>query len=116
MVSFILTLCLQAQKDTLSVIAGTVENRYASKASDLQIRIYPVPVRENFFTIRTEQEVSFIKITNIIGQDIYRAQYNNPQTLNKIVLDNPRRGMYLVTILFSDGSKAVKKIMIEESE
>ena len=113
---FIFTLSLQAQKDTLNVIAGSVENRYASKASDLNISIYPVPVRENFFTIRTELEVSFIKITNIIGQDIYRAQYNNPQTLNKIILDNPRRGMYLVTILFSDGTRAVKKIMIEESE
>ena len=113
---FIFTLSLQAQKDTVNVIAGSVENRYASNASNLNISIYPVPVRENFFTIRTEQEVSFIKITNIIGQDIYRAQYNNPQTLNKIILDNPRRGMYLVTILFSDGTKAVKKIMIEESE
>ena len=111
----IFTLNLQAQKDTLNIAAGSPERSISSK-SDININIYPVPVRENYFTIRTDQEVSFVKITNIIGQDIYRAQYNNPQTLNKIILDNPRRGMYLVTIIFSDGMRVVKKIMIEESE
>jgi hypothetical protein len=60
--------------------------------------------------------MSFVKITNIIGQDIFRAQYNNPLALIKIVLDNPQRGMYLVTIIFDDNTRAVKKIMIEQSE
>jgi hypothetical protein len=34
----------------------------------------------------------------------------------KILLDNPKRGMYLVTIVFNDGKRVVKKIMVEESE
>jgi hypothetical protein len=106
---------LLAQKDSLN-IAAVSPQRSSSSKSDRNISIYPVPVRENYFTIQTDQEVSFVKITNIIGQDIYRAQYNNPQTYNKIILDNPRRGMYLVTILFSDGTRVVKKIMIEVSE
>ena len=82
----------------------------------LIVSIYPVPVRENSFTIKTDRDVSFVRITNIIGQDIFRVQYNNPQQLTKINLDNPKRGMYLVTILFSDGTRVVKKIMVEESE
>jgi hypothetical protein len=32
------------------------------------------------------------------------------------MLDNPNRGMYLVTINFSDGTRVVKKVMVEESE
>lgn len=112
----ILSLTLQAQKDSTNIVPGHIEKSISAKAPDVNVNIYPVPVRENYFNIRTDREVSFVKITNIIGQDIYRAQYNNPQTLNKIVLDNPRRGMYLVTILFSDGVRVVKKIMIEESE
>jgi hypothetical protein len=114
--SVILSISLQAQKDTTAIASSRVKQGLSSKAPDVSISIYPVPVRENYFNIKTDREVSFVKITNIIGQDIYRAQYNNPQTLNKIILDNPGRGMYLVTIVFSDGVRVVKKIMIEETE
>jgi hypothetical protein len=111
----IFTLTLQAQKDTTAI--GTIQQKDMSRYSaNVNVTIYPVPVRENRFTIKTDRDVSFIKITNIIGQDIFRNQYNNPQQLNKISLDNPKRGMYLVTIIFSDGTRVVKKIMVEETE
>jgi len=71
-------------------------------------------VTDNSFTIKTDRDISAVKITNIIGQDIYRIQYNNPQQLTRIILENPRRGMYLVTILFRDGNRVIKKIMVEE--
>jgi len=111
----IFTLTLQAQKDTTAI--GTIpQNDISRYSSNVNVTIYPVPVRENRFTIKTDRDVSFIKITNIIGQDIFRNKYNTPQQLNKISLDNPKRGMYLVTIIFSDGTRVVKKIMVEESE
>jgi len=112
----ITTLNLQAQKDTTS-IAGNVPNKNNySEAANINISIYPVPVRENTFTIKTDRDIMLVRVTNIIGQDIYRIQYNNPLQLVKIPLENPKRGMYLVTIIFSDGIRVVKKIMVEESE
>jgi hypothetical protein len=112
----IITLTLQAQKDT-TLIAGTSNQRYNSgEAASFSLNIFPVPVRDNTFTIKTDKDISFIKVTNIIGQDIFRIKYNNPQQLIKVSLDNPKRGMYLVTILFSDGLRVVKKIMVEQSE
>ena len=111
----IFTINLQAQKDTTNI--GAIPRKaVSSDAANINITIYPVPVRENQFTVKTDRDVSFIRVTNIIGQDIFRIQYNNPQQLNKIILDNPNRGMYLVTIIFSDGKRVVKKIMVEESE
>jgi hypothetical protein len=80
------------------------------------VNIFPVPVTENNFTVRTDRDISFIRITNIIGQDIFRSKYSNSEQQIRIYLDNPKRGMYLVTINFSDGSRVVKKILIEESE
>jgi len=109
------TLNLKAQKDTVNVIGISPAKEYSREVS-VNISIYPVPVRENNFTIKTDRDISFVKITNIIGQDIFRSQYSNPQQLIKVFLENPKRGMYLVTIVFSDGSKAVKKIMVEEGE
>jgi len=110
------SITIQAQKDTVKVVASLPQNDYSRNTANINVTIYPVPVRDNSFTIKTDRDVSSVKITNIIGQDIFRVQYNNPQQLNKIFLDNPKRGMYLVTILFSDGTRMVKKIMVEKSE
>jgi hypothetical protein len=112
---FIFTITVQAQKDS-SRADVIPQKAIVMDAANVSVTIYPVPVRENHLTIKTNRDVSYIRITNIIGQDIFRIQYNNPQQLNKISLDNPIRGMYLVTIIFKDGTRVVKKIMIEETE
>jgi len=112
----IFTLNLQGQKDSINIARALAQKDYSREANNISVSIYPVPVRDNSFTIKTEKDISFIKITNIIGQDVFRLQYNDPQQLIKVFLDNPKRGMYLVTIIFSDGIRVVKKIMVEQSE
>jgi len=112
----LVSVTLNAQKDTVNFAFNQEQKSYSSDALNATISIYPVPVRENYFTIRCDKDISSVKITNIIGQDIYRSQYNDPQTITKIILDNPKRGMYLVAITFGDGSRVVKKIMIEQAE
>jgi hypothetical protein len=112
----IFTLTLHGQKDTIKVIGALAQRDFSREANNINVSIYPVPVRDNSFTIRTDKDISFVKITNIIGQDVFRLQYNDPQQLIKIYLESPKRGMYLVTIIFSDGIRVVKKIMVEQSE
>jgi hypothetical protein len=112
----IFTLTLHGQKDTINVIGALAQKDFSREANNTSISIYPIPVRDNSFTIKTDRDVSFVKITNIIGQDVFRLHYNDPQQLIKITLENPKRGMYLVTIIFSDGIRVVKKIMVEQSE
>jgi hypothetical protein len=112
----IFTLTLHGQKDSINVIGALAQQDISRDPDSFNVSIYPVPIRHNSFTIKTDRGISFVKITNIIGQDIFRLKYNDPQQLIKIILDNPIRGMYLVTIIFSDGTRVVKKIMVEESE
>ena len=112
----IFSLSLQAQKDTVSVASNQIRKDALADASGTSISIFPVPVRENYFTIKSEKGISGIKVTNIIGQDILKIKYNNPENVSKIILDNPKRGMYLVTIMLEDGARVVKKIMIEQAE
>jgi len=111
----IINLSLQAQKDSLTV-AGVYPLNDISRDVKINVNIYPVPVKDNSFTIKSDRDISFIKVTNIIGQDIFRVKYNNPQQLIKVFLDNPKRGMYLVTLIFNDGTRVVKKILVEVSE
>jgi hypothetical protein len=112
----IFNLTLQGQKDSVNISRTLAQKNIQNEALPLNISIYPVPVKDNSFTIKTDKDISFVKITNIIGQDVFRFQYSDPQQLIKIFLDNPKRGMYLVTIIFSDGLRVVKKIMVEQSE
>jgi len=112
----IFTLVLSGQKDSINAIGAIAQKEYSREANNVSVSIYPVPVRNNSFTIKTDRDISFVKITNIIGQDVLRLQYNEPQQFIKVFLENPKRGMYLVTIIFSDGFKVVKKIMVEQSE
>ena len=112
----IFTLVLSGQKDSINAIGAMAQKEYSREANNVSVSIYPVPVRNNSFTIKTDRDISFVKITNIIGQDVLRLQYNEPQQFIKVFLENPKRGMYLVTIIFSDGFKVVKKIMVEQSE
>ena len=112
----ICTLALHGQKDTINVTGALAQKDFSGEANNVNVSIYPVPVRDNSFTIKTDRDVSFVKITNVIGQDVLRLKYNDPQQLIKIILENPKRGMYLVTIIFSDGIRVVKKIMVEQSD
>jgi Tol biopolymer transport system component len=92
------------------------QKTFTGETVSSNINIYPIPVRENSFTIKTDREMMMVKVTNMIGQDIFRAQYKNPVAVTKVMLKQPTRGMYLVTITFVDGTRIVRKIMIENPE
>jgi len=111
----IITLCLYSQKDTVNISQNQAYRSYNRENINVNVTIYPVPVKENNFTLKTDKDIAFVKITNIIGQDIFKNRYSNQQSV-RILLDNPKRGMYIVTILFADGTRVVKKIMVEESD
>lgn len=112
----VFTLTLHGQKDSINIAGALAQKDFSREASPINVSIYPVPVRDNTFTIKTDKNISFVKITNVIGQDIIRIKYSDPQQLIRIFLENPKRGMYLVTIIFSDGIRVVKKIMVEQTD
>jgi hypothetical protein len=112
----VFTITLQGQKDSINMAGALAQKDFSREATSISVSIYPVPVRDNSFTIKTDKNISFVKITNVIGQDIFRIKYSDPQQLIRIFLESPKRGMYLVTIIFSDGIRVVKKIMVEQTD
>ena len=109
-------LTLHSQKDSTNIVRNFLQKAFTRESPVTNITIYPVPVRENSFSIKADREISAVKVTNMIGQDIFRATYTNPVTATKVILKNPVRGMYLVTIGFADGTRIVRKVMIENPE
>ncbi|MCU0363664.1 MAG: hypothetical protein MUE32_09920, partial [Bacteroidales bacterium] len=79
---------LYGQRDTASFAGATGQRDAYRDPSTIKINIYPVPVRDNKFTVKTDRYISFVKVTNIIGQDIYKKQYNDPLQIVDVLLEN----------------------------
>ena len=87
-------------------------SNYSGENTNVNITIFPVPVKNGAFTINSDKEITHIKITNIIGQDIFTNRFNEQKSI-KITLNNAKRGMYIITISFSDNTRIVRRIMVE---
>lgn len=103
---------LFAQRDS-SAIAMNRGNNLISADISILVKIYPVPVKEGRFTIESDMEIAAVKITNIIGQEIYKSVLSNPEKEVKINIGNAVRGMYVIMITLSDNTRIVKKISSE---
>jgi hypothetical protein len=111
-VLFFYALVSYGQRDSVSISRQTGKG-YLFNETEVNLSIYPVPVKDNSFTVTSDREISSIKITNIIGQDIFMEKYNTPILTIKIVLENAKRGMYLVVINFTDNTRVVRRILVE---
>ena len=88
-------------------------SNYSSENTNVNVTIFPVPVKNSAFTINSDKEITHIKITNIIGQDIFTNRFSEQKTI-KITLNNAKRGMYIITISFLDNTRVVRRIMVED--
>ncbi|MFO7574490.1 MAG: T9SS type A sorting domain-containing protein [Bacteroidales bacterium] len=105
---------LKAQKNPVTVASGAaIRETLISESDQSGLKIFPVPVKDNSFSVTSEKEISLIRITNIIGQETYRSRFPSPVLTTRVFLDNPQRGFYLVTVVFTDNTRVVRKIMIE---
>lgn len=84
-----------------------------SLEEDTNTKIFPVPVTNNRFTITSDKAFTFVRLTNIIGQETTREKYNYPRNRAEISFSNVQKGIYLVTIEFEDKTRTVKKILID---
>ena len=95
--------------------SATISNNNLRESVNVNVTIFPVPVRNNNFTINSDKDISYIKVTNIIGQDIFKSRFSEQKSI-QVSLNNAKRGIYIITILFSDNTRIVRKIMVEEQD
>ena len=90
--------------DTCGNTSGINENNISSKIS-----IYPNPTT-GIFTITSTEKISSIKITNVIGEEIFTSAINH-QT-STIDLSSQSKGIYFIK-LFSEKGIETKKIILQ---
>lgn len=80
---------------------------------DPVIKIYPVPVLSNNFTISSDTPFIYVRMTNIIGQEITRLRLKYPVSRKEIDFKSTEKGIYLITIELEDHRKIVRKILVD---
>lgn len=80
---------------------------------DANTKIFPVPVINNRFTITSDKQFTFVRLTNIIGQETTREKFSSPRKRAEISFPEVQKGIYLVIIQYEDKSRTVKKILID---
>ena len=76
--------------------------------------IYPNPITDFKFYVKSNQLISSIEVLNAIGNSIYSEKRTNYSTEPILVqLPNCNNGMYLVKITFDDNEYIIKKLLIK---
>lgn len=107
------TIVLSAQTIQEGSTAATAEQLLLSDEKEPKIKIFPVPVLHNRFTITSDIPFKFVRMTNIIGQEITRERLVFPVLRKEIEFYGTEKGIYLVTIELEDNRKIVRKILID---
>lgn len=92
-------------------VAGQ-ENNLLIKAKEPVIKIFPVPVLNNQFTITSDTPFIYVRMTNIIGQEITRLRLRYPVKRKEVEFPGAEKGIYLISLELEDHRKIVKKILV----
>ena len=76
------------------------------------LNIFPNPVRGNKFNVHAEKSIETVMVHNIMGQktEVNLERITNSQFI--VFFKNYKEGIYLITVLFKDNSKEVRRIIV----
>ncbi len=81
---------------------------------DATILLYPNPVRDNGFFVKSDSLIEKIELINVLGQTVKTLINKTGLPYNLFVeIRNLQKGMYMVQISLAGGKKKLSKVIIE---
>jgi len=78
------------------------------------VLIYPNPVTDNKFFVKSEQLIKKVEVLNVLGQNIKTVSNETNVPYNILVeLGNIKKGMYMVQVTLDSGEKIINKIIVK---
>ncbi len=78
------------------------------------IIIYPNPVTDNKFYVKSDRLIKKVEVINILGQKIKTVNNQTDIPYNILVeTGNLKKGMYMVQVTLDTGEKIINKILIK---
>lgn len=113
---FVFALSASSQVTSINSANGEKERLISPGEQVTDLKIFPVPVLNNHFTVTCSKSIISVRMTNIIGQEVVNEKFSYPQNRSEISFVNAEKGIYLVTIEFEDKTKIVRKILVDTSK
>ncbi|HAN77480.1 MAG TPA: hypothetical protein DCQ31_06730 [Bacteroidales bacterium] len=86
----------------------------AQVPAEIQLSVYPNPVTDNNFVIKTDVPFHKVEVLNIIGNMVFKAEnLSSDTTETKVMLENAEKGFYIVRISFEGNKVLVKKLLVK---
>ncbi len=78
------------------------------------ILIYPNPVKNNKFYVKSETVIKSVEVLNVLGENIKKI-YNETNVAYNIFVElgDVQKGMYLVKITLKNGKSVIRKIILK---
>ncbi len=90
------------------------ENYIDNITVDYNVLIYPNPVTDNKFWVKSESVIRSVEVINVLGQNIRTVNNETNVAYNIYVeLGNVKEGMYMVKITFNDKKTIIRKIIVK---
>lgn len=78
------------------------------------VLIYPNPVTDNKFYVKSESVIKSVEVINVLGQNIITVNNKTNVAYNIYVeLGNVKEGMYMVKVTFADKKTIIRKIIVK---
>jgi hypothetical protein len=82
--------------------------------ADYDVIIYPNPVTDNKFYVKSEKVIKSVEVINVLGQNIKTVNNETDVAYNIFVeLANAQKGMYMVKITFDDKKTVIRKLIVK---
>jgi len=82
--------------------------------SNYDVLIYPNPVTNNKFYVKSDKVIKSVEVMNVLGQKIKTVNNETNVPYNIFVeLGEIKKGMYMVRITFNDKQSIIRKIILK---
>ena len=99
-----------AANDSSATASSIIQNEINSE--NARMKIFPNPVKENKFRVQSSDPIKEIHLHNIAGQESRIQLQRNSESDVQVRLTDKKPGIYLVTVIFENKPKQVKRIVV----
>jgi len=93
---------------------GFMSSGISVTLTDYDVIIYPNPVTDNKFYVKSEKVIKSVEVINVLGQNIKTVNNETDLAYNiHIDIGNVEKGMYMVKITFDDKKTIIRKLIVK---
>jgi len=108
-------LAVRAESSSKPDGSGTMGNEAAF--SPLDVKVFPNPVLNKQFTLElSNRYLQEIRITNIVGMQVYYRKFTAPVTKYQVFLDQLPDGIYLLKVSSSENLAKTVKLLVRSGK